>query len=555
MNFDEKTRTVQSDTGTTPREASEFDAVTGASQRRGLVAIVTGKGESLSAQARETLRTRLRAGAYVVLFGFAIYLIRSYFDDRPLQGLHTLVVFTLTVSIAVLSSRMDLTTRQLRLLELAIYGVPAVFFVPYQYYCVVQQLDANDAVGIVSIYKSVSCYWICLIVIYGLFVPNSWRRAACAVGPMVVLPVVTGVVVGVNHPMVAQHLNASELTDTGMVLCVAALCAIYGCEVIQSLREEAREAKEFGQYHLLKPIGQGGMGEVYQAEHRLLKRPCAIKLIRAEHAGDPLALARFEREVRSTAKLSHWNTIDIYDYGRTDDGTFYYVMEYLPGMNLRDVIKAAGALSPARSVNILCQICSALSEAHAAGLIHRDINTNNIFITMRGGIFDVAKLLDFGLVKTASDSGDTQLTMLGTVSGTPAYMSPEQASTELTPDERSDIYSLGAVAYVMLTGRVPFDGPSVMDVIISHARDPVTPPRELNSSIPEELENIVMKCLEKHPEDRFRSADNLREALLECPIDDAWSQKDASSWWSNREDSTMNETDPDLAPTRNIQIG
>ena len=498
---------------------------------RAKVAIVTGKAESLSSQERQTLRKRLLAGTIVVLFGFGIYLVRSYFDDRPLQGLHTLVVISLGAVIAVLVSSAELTTRHLRWLELATFGIPVLFFVPYHYLCVMQQFEAQDAVGIVSIYQNVVTYWFALLVIYGLFIPNNWKRAAVAVIPMVVFPVLTGVVASLRYPMIGEHLGFRELSDTAMILCVGALCATYGAEVIQSLRQEAREAKAFGQYRLLDRIGRGGMGEVYKAEHQLLKRPCAIKLIRPEHAGDPQALARFEREVRTTAKLTHWNTIDIYDYGRTDDGTFYYVMEFLPGLNLTQILDASGPMSPARVVHLISQICDALSEAHAFAFIHRDINTGNIFVTKKGGVFDVAKLLDFGLVKTVGDGEETQLTQMGSVSGTPKYMAPERAGTDSSADAQSDIYSLGAVAYKMLTGRAPFESGTAMQIIIAHVRDPVPPIRELNEAVPESLEKVILRCLEKSPQSRYRSTKELREALQSCQLKDAWSQADARSWW------------------------
>lgn len=509
---------------------------------RARVAIVSGEGDSLSAQERETLRTRLRAAAVVILFGFGIYLIRSYVDERPLQGFHTFVVVALTGFIAVLVSRTELTSTHLRWLELGIFGVPMLFFVPYHYFCVVQQMQDENAVGIVAIYKNVSAYWFCLLVIYGLFIPNRWRRALVAVAPMVALRVLTGFFAAYRHSLIAQHLSVSEIVDTAMILTVGALCSVYGAEVIGSLRNEAREARSFGQYRLLEQIGRGGMGEVYRAEHQLLKRPCAIKLIRPEHAGDPAALGRFEREVRTTAKLTHWNTIDIYDYGRTSDGAFYYVMEYLPGMNIKQMMKRTGPMSPARAVHLLCQICDALTEAHAAGLIHRDINTGNIFVTERGGVFDVAKLLDFGLVKVAGSSGDeTQFTRLGVVSGTPRFMSPEQASADKKPDLRADIYSLGAVAYVMLTGRAPFDGESAMDIIIAHARDNAPPMNDAGVVVPPDLEAVVMRCLEKDPEDRFQSAMQLREALQKCRLDDTWSSADAFKWWRRVEATLQRE--------------
>jgi serine/threonine-protein kinase len=396
----------------------------------------------------------------------------------------------------------------------------------------VQEMEADDPVGIVAVYKSVSSYWFALLVIYGLYVPNRWKRASVAVSPMVVLPVVTGVVAGLVYPKIGEHLSFQHLSDTAMILCVGALCSAYGAEVISSLRKEVQDARQFGQYRLQERLGQGGMGEVYKAEHQLLKRPCAIKLIKPEHASDPQMLARFEREVRTTAKLTHWNTIDIYDFGRTDDGTFYYVMEYLLGLSLRDVISRDRILSPARAVHFLCQICDALSEAHAASFIHRDINPNNIFITRRGGVDDVAKLLDFGLVKSvAKKSEQTNITQTGTVTGTPKYMSPEQAFGEEEPGVGSDLYSLGAVGYSMLSGRAPFEGSTAMHIMIAHARDPVVPLRRLSEDVPESLEAVIMRCLEKKPKDRFLDARSLREALRSCEVSEPWTQADAEKWW------------------------
>src|SRR5262249_37677439 len=193
-----------------------------------------------------------------------------------------------------------------------------------------------------------------------------------------------------------------------------------------------------GQYGLVEPLGKGGMGEVYLAEHRMLKRPCAVKLIRPEQAGDPHVLARFEREVQMTARLSHWNTVEIYDYGRAEDGTFFYVMEYLPGLSLDDLLQRYGPLPAERVIHILRQACQGLREAHSIGLIHRDIKPGNIFAAQRGGLFDVVKLLDFGLVKPVAEISAARLTQEGGISGTPLFMSPEQARGLNELDGRSD---------------------------------------------------------------------------------------------------------------------
>ncbi len=209
---------------------------------------------------------------------------------------------------------------------------------------------------------------------------------------------------------------------------MTALVATYAVHIINSARREAFKARQFGQYRLLERLGGGGMGEVFRAEHVLLKRPCAIKLIKAANEAERHAIARFEKEVKATAKLTHWNTVEIYDYGRTDDGTFYYVMELLPGMSLEDLVEKHGPLPPARVVYLLRQVCGALQEAHLAGLIHRDIKPANIFAAQRGGVYDVAKLLDFGLVKQRANESDGETASRESVSGTPLYMSPEQAS-------------------------------------------------------------------------------------------------------------------------------
>lgn len=274
------------------------------------------------------------------------------------------------------------------------------------------------------------------------------------------------------------------------------------------------------------------MGDVYLAEHLLLKRPCAIKVIRADRAGDPTALARFEREVRATAKLTHWNTVEIFDYGHADDGTFYYVMEYLPGMNLEELVNMHGPLQPDRIVHLLTQTCCALNEAHAQGLIHRDLKPANIFAAQRGGVFDVAKLLDFGLAKAISTSEDVGLTQQGAITGSPMYMSPEQAVGE-SPDERSDIYSLGAVAWFLAAGRPPFDHDNPLKVMVAQAHDVPTRPSKVNPEVPAALDNVIMQCLEKKPDDRPQTVVALHQLLRDVTSMPGWSESDAAEWWKS----------------------
>ncbi len=321
------------------------------------------------------------------------------------------------------------------------------------------------------------------------------------------------------------------LVFDALILLMLAVGSTFGARTLSRLRRQVVEARKLGQYRLQRRIGCGGMGEVYLAEHQLLKRPCAVKLIRPCAATDSRALARFEREVRLTATLSHPNTVDVYDYGRAEDGTYYYVMEYLRGLSLAELVERHGPLPPERTVYLLRQVCGALREAHAAGLIHRDLKPSNIFAARRGGMEDVAKLLDFGLVRPAATVGAAHLSAEGQIVGTPQYMSPEQARGAHELDERSDIYSLGAVAFYLLTGRPPFEGDDGISVLIAHARDPVTPPSQIRPSIPEDLEQVVLRCLAKDTAERFEDAERLERALAGCACAQDWDQDRAAHWW------------------------
>jgi serine/threonine-protein kinase len=304
-------------------------------------------------------------------------------------------------------------------------------------------------------------------------------------------------------------------------------------EAADPVRPSRAEGLRIGQYRLKAKLGTGGMCEVYEAEHVLLKRPCAIKFVRTEDNADPGALARFEREVQAVARLTHWNTVEVFDYGHTEDGTFYYVMELLPGLSLADLVEEHGPLSPERAVHFLRQVCSALREAHSLGLIHRDIKPANIFAARRGGLHDVAKLLDFGLVKHSYAGGGegSEPTSRGDFSGSPLYISPEQATAYDEVDARSDIYSLGAVAYYLLTGKPPFLGDSAAEVIGAHARATVTPPSETQATVPADLEQIVLRCLSKNPDGRFPDVESLEQALAGCECADHWTEQEAASWW------------------------
>jgi serine/threonine-protein kinase len=299
--------------------------------------------------------------------------------------------------------------------------------------------------------------------------------------------------------------------------------------VIYGLRAEVREARRLGQYVLERKIGEGGMGEVYRARHGMMRRPSALKLMRVDRA-DEISLRRFEREVQMTARLTHPNTITIFDYGRTHDGVFYYAMELLDGANLQRIVAISGAQAPGRVVRILAMACGALTEAHAIGLIHRDIKPANIMLCTQGGERDVVKLLDFGLVKELEVDGEVALTGATSLTGTPRYMAPESILEPGSVDVRTDIYALGAVAYFLLAGSEVFKGKSIVEVCGQHLHQEPEPLSARGVAIPADLEAIVLACLAKSPDLRPQSAAELRRRLEACVIE-AWDGERARSWW------------------------
>jgi eukaryotic-like serine/threonine-protein kinase len=338
-------------------------------------------------------------------------------------------------------------------------------------------------------------------------------------------------------PLMPATLFASggSVVMTLNVLSWCAVCiaiATVGSRVIFGLRSEAARVKRLGQYTLEHKIGAGGMGVVYRASHAMLRRPTAIKLLPPERAGEA-SLVRFEREVQMTAQLSHPNTVAIYDYGRTPEGVFYYAMEFLDGINLEDLVRTYGPQTAGRVVLILDQVCGALNEAHGSGLVHRDIKPANIILTERGGEPDVAKVVDFGLVKPlVPSSPDLTTTGTGVLTGTPLYLSPEAMTTPDVADPRSDLYALGAVGYFLLTGRAVFEAGTVAEIIGHHLHtEPIEPSRRVTHPIPGDLERIIMQCLRKDPAARPQSARALRDALRACTQVRAWTADEAADWW------------------------
>jgi serine/threonine-protein kinase len=297
--------------------------------------------------------------------------------------------------------------------------------------------------------------------------------------------------------------------------------------VIYGLQLQVRKAMQLGQYLLEDKIGEGGMGIVYRASHAMLRRPTAIKLLTGSTGQ---AAERFEREVQITARLTHPNTVAIFDYGRTPDGVFYYAMEYLDGITLEDLVIDFGPLPAPRVVHILLQVCGALDEAHAHGLVHRDIKPANIMLTERARVQDVVKVLDFGLVKETEQQTDVNVSNVNTILGTPHYMAPEAIIDPTNVDARTDLYAVGATAYFLLTGEHVFDGTSLVEVCSQHLHQPPAAPSSKRPDLPASLERVVLACLAKKAADRPADADALAQMLLECELEE-WTREDARTWW------------------------
>jgi eukaryotic-like serine/threonine-protein kinase len=319
-------------------------------------------------------------------------------------------------------------------------------------------------------------------------------------------------------------------------LLVFSAVAIYAFTLVVSrLRREAQsaaiEARELGQYRLEEKLGEGAMGVVYKGYHSMMRRATAIKLLSGDKITDE-SMARFEKEVQVTCQLNHPNTIAIYDYGRTPEGVFYYAMEYLDGIDLQHLVDEYGPQPEGRIIQILLQACGSLFEAHSLGLVHRDIKPANIMLTHRGGQPDYAKVLDFGLVRESKGENTVDSTS-GNLAGTPLYMSPEAFQSPMLVDACSDIYSLGAVAYFLLTGHHVFEADSVMELLQKQVTEPPTPPSQRMQSPPSpEFEHAVLACLEKNRARRPQTARDFAEMLQQCPSANSWTLREAEAWWA-----------------------
>lgn len=315
-------------------------------------------------------------------------------------------------------------------------------------------------------------------------------------------------------------------------LVIAAVAALASALKMLQLSSELGGGRRLGAYVLGRLIGEGGMANVYLARHDLLKRPIAIKLLKPARATDEM-IARFEREVQLASSLAHPNMVEIFDYGRTADGLYYYAMEYLEGVTAADLVARGGEVPVARAVHLLRQVCAGLAEAHAKGLVHRDVKPENIMVCRRGGEYDVVKILDFGLVKNVAAPHSRDLTRSLRILGTPLYMAPERLRNPADADARADIYAVGAVAYFLLTGKKLFEAPDDLALTTRILNEePARVTAVARQPIPMELDILVAACLEKKRDDRPQRAADLVEAFEALSADVRWTQREAEEWWA-----------------------
>jgi len=321
----------------------------------------------------------------------------------------------------------------------------------------------------------------------------------------------------------------------------------------ESARKAALKAKQLGQYTLEEKIGAGAFGTVFRGHHALMRRPVAVKLLDAAQANET-SIARFEREVQLTCQLTHPNTIALYDYGRTPEGLFYYAMEFLDGVSLDALVNKYGRQPEGRVIHILRQVCASLAEAHGRSLVHRDIKPHNIFLTRRGDVPDFVKVLDFGLVKARNIEGQVELTGANATLGTPLYMSPEAVEHPDVVDARTDLYSLGAVGYYLVTGENVFSGATIGEVLMQQVKaEPEKPSARLGEPLSADFENLLLRCLAKKPADRPASARELEAALGRCAVASPWTREQAEDWWHSFDAANtartivMNEPKPQTA--------
>jgi eukaryotic-like serine/threonine-protein kinase len=475
-------------------------------------------------QQRLGLFTRLWGGLIAAAVIFLLILYQLHPTSRPAQA--DIVHVASAVCCVVLGALWYFGVHRRRLSLAQLYAIDAVNLVLIG---TVYGLSAYFSSDIRSAPYTAFIWQTFVVFSRVTTIPSTARRTAAVTALSFVPLLVASFALAAVHPERLPIAPLGFAVASVFFTVIAVILSTTGSRVIYGLRRQITRAMQLGQYTLDEKIGEGGMGVVYRARHAMLRRPAAIKLLRADKISEG-TLRRFEREVQQLSRLTHPNTVVVLDYGHSADGVFYYVMEYLEGMDLETLVARHGPQPAARVIHILIQVCGSLEEAHAVGLIHRDIKPANVILGQRGLAPDVAKVVDFGLVKeldAEQDAGET-----GVLAGTPAYMAPEVVTDAAQVGPRSDLYSLGALAYFLLTGKPVFTGKTLVHVCAQHATEPPIPPsRWTNNGIPAELEALVLACLAKRPDDRPAGARELRLALAALPAARDWDEAAALEWW------------------------
>ena len=500
---------------------------------------LTGSSEGLSPEFLELYHTRLRLIGIIgwLLVPASVYLELVYVWLSPVEADlgHLLAIrggWGLMFFVCwLILRRAQLSFRTLRIVDWILFVGSCVF----QGYLglILGGIDAAYFCGVLMI-----------TYLRAFYIPGGLRLALPVMaGSIAAFPLTMWGMTFIHPEYAIQFQDPARVADFTMNSLLNFACsvvAVFGVIMVDKLQRQAFQLQRIGRYHIQRKLGEGGMGVVYLAQHGILKSPVAIKLLGAERPVDQTARKRFEAEARHTSRLNHPNTIRIYDFGATDDGTLYYAMEYIEGVDLFKLVSAWGVPPPGRVIHLAIQACRSLHHAHEHSVVHRDVKPANFVISGLSGEPDHLTVLDFGLAKVLEgrEAGQESVTLeasqANVLKGTPLYMSPEQCSGDPV-DGRSDIYSLGCVLYFLLTGRPTFQADSWLKVLAMHAAERPERPSDLNPAVPPDLEAVVLRCLDKDPGKRFQTADEVREALSICRDHGTWTEEDARDWWGAQE--------------------
>lgn len=479
-----------------------------------------------AAAERQSIRRGLRIGGYVWPL-FTVLDLYMWVVLYPSAPILLFLAYRIALEVAMVwvyrqTARPDRSIRFLTLSQNVLFSSAALIIT----------LMAVHLGGLDSIYMqgiSLAC------LIRAAIVPEPWQDSLSTFLPMgLAYPFVMGVAAFFSPAIAAQWRSPESLAHFGAGFVFVAASTVVGLasgHAVWAARQQVYKARRLGRYRLQAPIGKGGMGDVWLAWDGSLRRNVALKILRSDYRGGAASVRRFEREAQSASRLRVPHTIQVYDFGASDDGIYYIAMEFLPGIDLNRLVKAHGPQPAARAIHFMRQACLSLEEAHAAGIIHRDIKPQNLFLTLVGDTYDFIKLLDFGIARSRVVGEAVDQTQTGIVHGTPQFLAPEVCQGA-TADERSDIYAIGGTLYFLLTGQPPFDAGSVEGVMRAHLSVEAQPPSARSPlEIPPALDALVLRCLAKNPDHRYQSARDLLAALDAVEPSTLWTPTDARAFW------------------------